>query len=313
MSKQKPEKPSPELQSRFSKFLTTFEANAIIQTAQVKSAFPNAQEYRSLMFLIQELINTHRIKLLKKGGKLCYKLLPKTASKKLTGLSSAHQLVLQHITQTQGKGIWVRNLKKSTGINGTAINTILNELERRELIKSVTSIKNKKQRLYIGFNVVPDKEHTGGVWFGADGTFDSRFVEELSFWVLRIIRQNESLSVKELVSLIKKSKISRVSLTEEDMLLVINRLKYDGEIEEFIDPFSSEILPTRSKKVQEEIKKGYYKKWTPVNKLGEITNKLKDCVCLVCPVKRECVPGGKISPETCEYFDKKYGSENLKF
>ncbi|KFP87780.1 DNA-directed RNA polymerase III subunit RPC6, partial [Acanthisitta chloris] len=61
----------------------------------------------------------------------------------------------------------------------TEINKILKNLESKKLIKAVKSVAASKKKVYMLYNLQPDRSVTGGAWY-SDQDFESEFVEVLN-------------------------------------------------------------------------------------------------------------------------------------
>lgn len=170
-------------------------------------------------------------------------------------------------------------------------------MEQRQLVKAVKSISSKNKKVYVLYDTVPAREHTGGPWY-TDQEFDEEFVRSISTWVLKVVRKRGSATVEELTKLLQKLKISKVDLSAEDIQAVIDKLMFEGEIEEYTDP-NELVVDSRDKR----------KKWKISSKISPF-DYLSQCPCGICPVQDECTPGGIISPITCQYMSAWLGSTN---
>lgn len=269
-------------------------------------------EKQKILPILQKLVQSQRLQVCKDNdGSIFWKVRTIEDARKYNGLTNDHLLVLQEIRKSGSKGVWVRTIKARTKLANLVISKILKQLEQRQLIKSVKSIAAKKQKLYIAFDVTPDKEHTGGVWYNEEGEFDEEYVRYISKWTLAMIKQHGSQSLQDLVKNLKQSKVSKVSLSEEDFHKIIDKLRYENEIEEFIDPNAMmesttvDSEPVHSTKIRST-------RWKVVNKVS-CEQFLTRSVCGVCPVSDKCCIGGVISPTTCIYMDDWLGSSNLRF
>ena len=66
-----------------------------------------------------------------------------------------------------------------TNVKSTALNKTLKNLETKKLIKSVTSVNASKKKVYMLFDLEPDRSITGGAWYSGK-EFESEFVEILN-------------------------------------------------------------------------------------------------------------------------------------
>jgi len=157
------------------------------------------------------------------------------------------------------------------------------------------------------FNIEADSSVTGGAWY-SDQDFESEFVDILNqqchkFLLQKyaqaqemkidpLLKRNRSFaSSHEVWKYIADLGISKVSLSVQDIETILNTLLYDGKAEMvIISDTSSNLEGIVQKKLYRAIKT-----LVPVPGLMRVP-------CGVCPVVRNCYPGGKVSPKTCIYM-----------
>lgn len=255
-----------------------------------------------LLPFLQSLVHSQRLQICKKSdGSLLWKVKSKDHARKYQGLKKEHMLVLQEIKKTGSKGISSTLIKIRTKLAPIVQRQALVLLQKRQLIKAVKDVTSKRKKVYMIFEVIPDTKVTGGIWYNERGEFDEEFISCICTWTVGMIKQHSCLTIKELTSMLKKSNLSRVHIKERDFLRIVNKLRYENEIEIFNDPNDS------SEPVNE-----YHKKWKIVNKFI-VDNSLVLTPCGNCPVFSKCSIGGVISPETCVYMDSWLGSRDLIF
>lgn len=284
-----------DLRTRFEALLTEADRTQVTD-AELRKTF--GKEYKGLVQLINEYLRNRRLQLFQNpsDNTFFYKIQSAQVAKKYEGLDQEHMHVLQEIAQAGNTGIWIRSIKTKTRLPQHVLNKVLKALEQRELVKAVKSITSKNKKVYVLFDVVPAREHTGGPWY-TDQEFDEEFVRFVSNWVLNVIKKKGSATIAELTTLLQKLKISKVDLSEEDIKSVVDKLLYEGEIEEYNDP---QEFTVGTSNINE-------RKWKVVSKVDPFEY-LTQCPCGVCPIKSECTPGGIISPVTCTYMNKWLGS-----
>ena len=226
------------------------------------------------------------------------------------------KLVYTVIKESGNKGIWVRDISIKTNVKSTALNKTLKSLETKKLIKSVPSVNANKKKVYMLFDLEPDRTITGGAWYSGK-EFESEFVEILNeqcYYYLKEIKQkaNENSSgkfnlndplarrtssyatVKEIRDYIKNLGISKVDLSSDDIETILNTLVYDGKAERNV--MSTSTLSASSsnnenvflyRAVDSTLAKGSSFVRTP---------------CGICPLIDNCYPGGLIQPLTCVYM-----------
>jgi DNA-directed RNA polymerase III subunit RPC6 len=129
------------------------------------------------------------------------------------------------------RGIWKQDIRYATNIPQQSLDKILKLLEQRLLIKTVRSIGSKTKKLYMLYDIMPAKEITGGPWY-TDQEFDHEFVAALSSFILQFIQSQKMVDAPTINIRVKKSGISTVELTLDELELVLQTLIYDGKIEE---------------------------------------------------------------------------------
>jgi hypothetical protein len=107
-----------------------------------------------------------------------YKLVSAEKAARLKDLAPEDVMVLQHVERGATQGVWVRNIKIATRLQQTQINKILKRLEGRKLVKPVQSVAFKNRRMYMMFDLEPDKALTGGPWY-TEQELDLSFVMAL--------------------------------------------------------------------------------------------------------------------------------------
>ncbi|KAM4021766.1 LOW QUALITY PROTEIN: DNA-directed RNA polymerase III subunit RPC6-like [Anomaloglossus baeobatrachus] len=127
---------------------------------------------------INRLLSIGQLDLLRNGTGLLYRLKVQTASK-MKGSDNQEKLVYQIIEDAGNKGIWSRDIRYKSNLPLTEINKILKNMESKKLIKAVKSVAASKKKVYMLYNVQPDRSLTGGAWY-SDQHFESEFVEVLN-------------------------------------------------------------------------------------------------------------------------------------
>jgi len=80
--------------------------------------------------------------------------------------------------------------------------------------------------------------------------------------------------------------VSNTVLGTEDVRTIMKTLEYDHYIEEFVDPATG----------------SYENKFRPLPATAPQRARFTDIPCGVCPVFAECHEGGRVSPQTCQYY-----------
>lgn len=137
---------------------------------------------------INKLIQEGYLEILTRNNSLIYRY--KDPSKKPTVPKSAdneEKIVYSIIEEADNKGIWIRDIRVKSNLIMTQLNKILKNLESRKLIKAVKSVNASKKKVYMLYNMEPDRTVTGGAWY-QDQDFESEFVDILNQQSLRFLQ-----------------------------------------------------------------------------------------------------------------------------
>ncbi|XP_054927853.1 DNA-directed RNA polymerase III subunit RPC6 [Dermacentor andersoni] len=269
------------------------------------------------------LLAQGKLEILKqKNQQLLYRLKNSDADNKCKGSDREEKVVYKIVEEAGDKGIWIRDIRIKSGLVLTSLNKILKSLESKKLIKAVKSVSASKKKVYMLYNLEPDRSVTGGAWY-SEQEFESEFVEVLNqqchrFLVKKLavakettsdplLEKNASFaSSKEVWEFIKKLGISKVQLSVEDIEMILNTLIYDGKVERTVICGSSSLGGSSKDSSPGEDLVNLYRAVEPlIDSAG-----LMRMPCGTCPVIHNCYEGGAVSPATCQYF-KKWLSEDF--
>ncbi|XP_070103187.1 DNA-directed RNA polymerase III subunit RPC6 isoform X7 [Equus przewalskii] len=128
---------------------------------------------------INRLLSMGQLDLLRSNTGLLYRIKDSQNAGKMKGSDNQEKLVYQIIEDAGNKGIWSRDIRYKSNLPLTEINKILKNLESKKLIKAVKSVAASKKKVYMLYNLQPDRSVTGGAWY-SDQDFESEFVEVLN-------------------------------------------------------------------------------------------------------------------------------------
>ncbi|GFT48061.1 DNA-directed RNA polymerase III subunit RPC6 [Nephila pilipes] len=272
--------------------------NKMLQTANPSTGVAQLVE------VINKLTAADKIQIFHKGKQLMYMLKDPDSVKHCKGADIEEKLIYQLIEKAGNKGIWIRDLRFASNIPQTQVNKILKTLESKKLIKSVTSVAASKKKVYMLYNIEPDRSVTGGTWY-SDQEFESEFVDVLNQQCYRYLQQAKAVadklsdpvsrrrasfkSSKDICDYINGLKVSKVQLSKQDIETILDTLVFDGKVEKSVICSSSTLNEGDSENVYGVIK-------PLISNCG-----LMRVPCGVCPVHNECRDGGIISPTTCPY------------
>ena len=178
---------------------------------------------------INKLLADGKLDLFKSEGGLMYKL--KVPSKAASIRGDQEEKVVYKIIEGAGSlGTWIRDIRIKSNLVQTQLNKVLKSLEAKKLIKAVKCVNATKKRVYMLYNLEPDRSVTGGAWY-SDQDFESEFVEILNQQCHRflyhklekgreceegpIVAKNMSMaSSKEVLGFISDLGISKVQLRQ---------------------------------------------------------------------------------------------------
>jgi DNA-directed RNA polymerase III subunit RPC6 len=234
------------------------------------------------------------------------------------------RIIYRYIKAAANKGIWIKDLKAKSQIHSKNVQDAIKSLEKKQIIKSVKSVKNPIKKVYMLSNLVPSEEVTGGTWY-TDQEFDAEFIEGLSRTALRFVESRSFPPVSAdyifskdydkyptvmeirdvLLGIVDKS---MVNLSLADTLAILDRLIYDGKIVR-IPRRSNAPVVDYEEEDDNEIKRFLLtpndsgKHWAyKAIKRNTVINALRNIPCGKCPVFNECADTGPITPLTCQYF-----------
>ena len=171
------------------------------------------------------------------------------------------------------------------------INKCLKALEQRKLVKAVKSVANGNRKVYMLFELEASREITGGAWYTGH-EYDSEFIAVLRQECHKYIRREKRCTVDMMYEFVRSTKLSRVELSVEEVLQIVNTLVYDGKVD-------AHESGRHNGRPYLEGTVFYTPAAMPLQEHSDLTS----VPCGVCPVAAECHKGGDISPETCVYYD----------
>lgn len=249
--------------------------------------------------VVNKLITSNAITLHKVKDTLRYKYKGPTTS--TPGDANTEELVVFNLIRDSGrKGIWIRDVRIKSNLGLPRLKKILKSLETKKSIKAVKSVAASRKIVYMLYDLEPDSSITGGAWY-SNQEFESEFIEILtkhSYKFLEVkkskalkntairsplVKYNTSYATAERVlEFISKTGISKVRLTVEDIISILDLLVYDG---------------LAAKRVNSE-GKVEYRSTKPLVK--------RNAVCFVpcgsCPVIKRCSDANQLNCLNCKHM-----------
>lgn len=85
----------------------------------------------------------------------------------------------------------------------------------------------------MAYDVEPAKEISGGPWY-SDQEFDHEFVEALRNFIVSVVNSVGMADLATISDRIRASGIANVTLTADEVELIVNTLVYDNRLEEVL-------------------------------------------------------------------------------
>ncbi|XP_055373686.1 probable DNA-directed RNA polymerase III subunit RPC6 [Condylostylus longicornis] len=249
---------------------------------------------------LNKLLQQGLLEILQKGDKLVYRAKDPKKVSLPKGADNEEKIVYAIVEEGGNKGIWIRDIRIKSNLNMTQLNKILKNLETKKLIKAVKSVNASKKKVYMLFNLEPDRSVTGGAWY-QDQDFEAEFVDVLNQQCLRFLqmkrdsalekqesplttKQLACCSVKEVHKFISDLGISKVKLDSEDLETILKTVVYDGRAERV--PLADGTFAYRAIE----------------NALGPPG--LVQIPCGICPIIKNCSDCGDVTPRSCKYMSE---------
>lgn len=254
------------------------------------------------MNAINSLTNEGKIQLCKRGPDLIYRQIDAKTSNhaaiNTSNLSLEERAVYQVVENAGNKGVWNREIRNQTRLPMSQMAKILKNLETRKLIKAVKSVTASKRKLYMLYDLEPDKSVTGGAWY-SDTEFESEFVQVLHEQCYKFIRRNlpndSFVTSSQVKSYINDLNISKIPLSVEEIEMILETIVFDGLIEKSTVQKAAE---------DEEASEFCYRaKHQLVGSAG-----LMRTPCGQCQYVHECRPNSVINPQVCLYMEQWFSS-----
>jgi len=284
-----------------------------VSDAMIQDNLPSSSQHQRV-HAINKLLKGGHIELLTSGNTLLYRFKDSQAATKTRGFDVEEKLIYQIIEVADNKGIWIRDIRNKCSLPMVQVNKVLKSLEGKKLIKAVNSVSAGKKKVYMLYNLEPDSTVTGGAWY-SDQDFESEFVDILNQQCFKfleqksaeaqqmkidpLLRRNRSYATsQEVWKYISELGISKVTLSEQDIETILDTIIYDGKAEMII---VSDTSGASSSAAGDANVIGQKKLYRSIKPLVSVPGLMR-MPCGVCPVVRNCYPGGSVSPQTCIYL-----------
>ncbi|KRZ56452.1 DNA-directed RNA polymerase III subunit RPC6 [Trichinella nativa] len=257
----------------------------------------SAKEVKDMANSINELLAEHRIDLLKSGNEIYYKFVSESAVvDSMMPLDPLEKLLYQLIVDAENMGIWIGDLKTKSNIPHRRLMKVIRSMENRKMIKTYHSMAHSRKKVCVLYGLQPHPSIVGGSFF-TDEMFDTEFLASISECCLKFLKSKadsashfptfinrmnkRNATVEEVWQFLCNSKILNVNLSQIEVERVLENLVHDSQIE----------------KKFENARPVYF-----LAKPLERNQGILHSPCLSCEIALDCVKGGTVSPNSCQYF-----------
>jgi DNA-directed RNA polymerase III subunit RPC6 len=276
-------------------------------------------EYWTMNEIMQEInaLSGTFIQVLTVKGKPVFKALDDDEVEKTLGMSESERIIYNIIKSANNKGIWIKDIKSKSNLHTQLVNSNIKALEKKGIIKSVKSVKTPTKKVYMLTELEPSIELTGGAWY-TDQELDVEFIDQLSNQLYKFIASKSfPLDSKDAIypanykgyptievlhKWIRKSGITSIELSFEDVACLLDRLVYDGKV---VKLERQDFSHTMDEDSEDETRKDMsHLMWMfkATKYIRDNGNSYSDIPCGSCPVFEFCKQGGPVNPEECVYL-----------
>ena len=258
------------------------DSDAGVQHDQL-SRLVNADEQK-IVEILNQLIRAGFITVKQSADNLpIYQFQDPDKARRFSGLDRDSLAIYKLIEDAQTNGLTRNDIKSKSGMNPKALDNILSNLKKRNLIKSEKALNQKNRNVWILFELEPSISVRGNIFYNK-GEFDQKFVdaiyEKIYSYIEGQMEKQSTVSKNEIAIFLRSTEFASADLRDEDIQSIINTLIYDDKIEE-LGPQTYRVCD-----------------WENAIKASVLTQ----TPCGTCPVFSECREGSIISPEKCIYF-----------
>merc|ERR1711972_974354 len=127
-------------------------------------------------------------------------------------------------------GAWSKSIKDQTNLQQHTITKVTKELMRRQLIKEVKSVQHRGRKVFMKWDIEPDKTVSGGTWY-QDGEFAASWIESLRERCSQFLENNNGrvVSLQDVHAFIQQQPCPSTP-TQEDVAAIMRTLQLDEVI-----------------------------------------------------------------------------------
>ena len=278
---------------------------------KLTSAIPFNEEL--IVDSLNTLIDLNRITIIESSEGALFKYRSEKEALKFRDLTKEEIAVYEVVTQSGNNGISTNDIKMKMRIdNTTYINKILTKLSKKFLVKSLKVLNTKNKKVWIGYDIEPSQEITGGIWC-SNQEFDENLVNVFSEKCLEYIGSQKQVSRKEILFFARSTNLTRNAneIKEDDVQTILNILVFDGKIEPiFPESLDNKYLGNKYSlllnKNDNAIDLVRYRKIKEFK-----TNLIYDYIpCFLCPAFSECKSDNVVNAIECPHLKDVFIDEN---
>ncbi|KAL5199808.1 hypothetical protein ABZP36_021011 [Zizania latifolia] len=189
------------------------------------------------------------------------------------------------------KGMTQTDIRNKMGMTTSTLTKHMRTLvNTKGVLKVVTNVHKRGDKIYMDARVDPSPEIAGGTWYH-DGQLDSEAVANVRRRCLDQVERLEVATADAILSGISRDHPS-VGYSIEQIRDILRTMALDGVLEEVRSTGVGEFSDLRAGRV-------CYRRGGPLQ-----GGMMEGIPCGVCPRIDECSPEGVISPSTCVYYRK---------
>ena len=253
---------------------------------------------------LNRLNSSNRLSIIESSEGITFKYRSEKEALKFKDLNKEEIAVYELIMQSGNDGISTIDIKNKLKIDITAhVNKILTTLSKKFLIKSFKVLNTKNKKVWLGIDVEPSQEITGGVWC-TEQEYDNDLVKVFCEKCVQYIEKQKNVSRREILLFAKSTKLGEktTDIKEDDIQKILNILVFDGKIEPiFPVNIDSKFLGNKYSllldKGHPQLDSVKYKRI----KEYDNNNIYQYLPCFVCPSFNECKVTNVVNPLDCVY------------
>ena len=143
---------------------------------------------------MNKLLAEGKIELCVQGSQPLFRLKDHEKNK---GSDAEEKVVYSIIEDAGNKGIWLRDVRFKSNLNQKVLNKVIKSMESKKLIKSIKAVNALKKKVYMLYNLEPDRSVTGGFWYSNDQDFEVEFVDILNQQCYRYLKNKVRFEMGE--------------------------------------------------------------------------------------------------------------------